>query len=272
MRGGVEPGRLDLHINREERTGMTADGTGGAPPLHILLAEDETVTRLVARALLERAGHRVVAVEDGPTAVAAAAQGGFDLILMDLDLPGLPGDEAVRTIRRQPNGAAPRILMLTASATAQGRDRCADCGADGMLTKPLRLDALFAMPGDGAQASPPATEPAFDEAAIRTMREMLPAARAAELLDRTAAVLDQHGQALDAALKAGDRAAAGAMAHKIAGVSAQYGCLALRRAARALEAGLEQPGADQAHLAEALAGTLAPALEFLKRCAAAARG
>lgn len=271
MRGSAEPARLGPHINREKRTGMTADRTGGARPLHILLAEDETVTRLAARALLERAGHRVVAVEDGPAAVAAAAQGGFDLILMDLDLPGLPGDEAVRAIRRQPNGTAPRILMLTASAAAQGQARCTDCGADGMLTKPLRLDALFATPGEGSQATPPSTGQAFDEGAIRTMREMLPAARAAELLDRTAAVLDQHGRALDAALKAGDRATAGAMAHKIAGVSGQYGCLALRRAARALEAGLEQPGAAQAPLADELAGTLAPALEFLKRCAAAAR-
>lgn len=251
---------------------MTVNRTGGAPPLQILLAEDETVTRLAARALLERAGHRVVAVEDGPAAVAAAAQGGFDLILMDLDLPGLSGDEAVRAIRGQPNGAAPRILMLTASATAHGRSRCTDCGADGMLTKPLRLDALFSLPESGPQAAPPATGPDFDEGAIKTMREMLPPVRAAELLDRTAAVLDQHWQALDAALKAGDLAMAGALAHKIAGVSGQYGCLALRRAARALEAGLEQSGADQAPPAGELAGTLAPALDFLKRCAAAARG
>lgn len=250
---------------------MTAERTGAVHPLQILLAEDETVTRLAARALLERAGHRVVAVEDGPAAVAAAAQGGFDLILMDLDLPGLPGDEAVRAIRRQPNGAAPRILMLTASATAQGRARCTDCGADGMLTKPLRLDALAPAPGDRRQAAQPSIEPPFDEEAIGTMREMLSAARAAELLDRTAVVLDQHGQALAAALKAGDRATAGVMAHKIAGVSGQYGCLALRRAARALEAGLEQPGADQTPMAEELAGTLAPALEFLRRSAAAAR-
>ena len=73
MRDGAEPRRLGSHINQGERTGMTADRTGGAHPLHILLAEDETVTRLAARALLERAGHRVVAVEDGPAAVTAAA-------------------------------------------------------------------------------------------------------------------------------------------------------------------------------------------------------
>ncbi|WP_042695096.1 response regulator [Azospirillum sp. B506] len=255
---------------------MPADQTDTTPPLHILLAEDETVTRLAARVLLERAGHRVMAVEDGPAAVAAAADHAFDVILMDLGLPGLTGDEAVRLIRRHPNGATTRILMLTASATTQAHDRCAGCGADGMLTKPLRLDALSAaLHGGRTQAEATAeamAEPAFDEGSIRTMREMLPAARAAELIDRTAAVLRQHGQTLTEALQAGDRATAGAMAHKIAGVSGQYGCLALRRAARSLEAELERPGADPGRCANELAGRLGPALDFLDRCAAAARG
>ncbi|CAO3419821.1 response regulator [Azospirillum endophyticum] len=251
---------------------MPADQMGVAHPLHILLAEDETVTRLATRVLLERAGHRVVAVENGPAAVAAAAGKSFDLILMDLGLPDLPGDEAVRAIRQQPNGAAPRILILTASATTQGHGRCDGCGADGILVKPLRLDILSAALDGGSPAASaaiePAFEPAFDEDAIATMREMLPATRAAELIGKAAAVLRRHGQVLDEALKAGDVATAGTMAHKIAGVSGQYGCLALRRAARALEGELERPDADPAHRAEELAGTLAPALEFLERSAA----
>ncbi|CAO3443158.1 response regulator [Azospirillum largimobile] len=244
------------------------------PPLHILLAEDETVTRLAARALLERAGHRVVAVEDGPAAVAAAAQIAFDLILMDLGLPGLPGDEAVRAIRNRPAGGTPRILMLTASITADGRDRCAGCGADGILAKPLKLDALAAAMAGSPQAVPPVDEPDFDESAIATMRDMLPPDRTAELIGKTAAVLRQHDQTLGEALRNGDRMTAGAMAHKIAGVSGQYGCLALRRAARALEAALEDGSAAdlQRRMAD-LTGAMAPALAFLDRWAVvAARG
>ncbi|WP_148219180.1 response regulator [Azospirillum sp. B510] len=247
--------------------------------MHILLVEDETVTRLAARAVLERAGHRVVAVADGAAAVAAATHTIFDLILMDLELPDLPGDQAVRAIRRLPHGAAPRILMLTASAGWRGNDRCSGCGADGVLAKPLRLDMLAGLPDGSARPAPtaaePAAEPAFDEGAIRTMREILPAARAAELIERTAEVLREHGQALNEALRQEDLGTAGAMAHKIAGVSGQYGCLDLRRAARALEAELDRPKADPARralLAEGLAGALAPALAFLKGCAAAARG
>ena len=103
------------------------------------------------------------------------------------------------------------------------------------------------------------------------MQEMLPAARVAELLDKTAAVLRQHGQTLNEALRSGDRATAGAIAHKIAGVSGQYGCVALRRAARALEKELEDAGADEGGQADELAEMLAPALAFLERSAAAAR-
>ncbi|ANC90865.1 response regulator [Azospirillum humicireducens] len=241
--------------------------------MHILLAEDETVTRLAARALLERAGHRVVAVEDGPAAVAAAAQIAFDLILMDLGLPGLPGDEAVRAIRGRSGGGTPRILMLTASITSDGRDRCAGCGADGILAKPLRLDALTAALAGSPRTTPPVDEPDFDESAIATMRDMLPAARADELIGKTAAVLSQHNQTLGAALRNGDLTTAGAMAHKIAGVSGQYGCLALRRAARKLEADLENGGAaDLPRRMADLSDSLTPALAFLDRCVTGARG
>ncbi|PWC32660.1 response regulator [Azospirillum sp. TSO35-2] len=261
---------------------MPADQTGGSPPLRILLAEDEAVTRIAARVLLERAGHRVVAVEDGPAAVAAAITGDagapFDLILMDLGLPGLDGDEAVRTIRRQrsgaPGGTPPRILMLTASATTDGMVRCTGCGADGVLLKPLRLDALATALTAAAPAVPAAMEDggAFDHTAVATMRELLPAARAAELLDKTGAALRQHHAALQAAMEAGDTATAAAMAHKIAGVSGQYGCLALRREARSLEACLEHGSADRPQRVRALTDAIAPALAFLERCAAQARG
>lgn len=220
-----------------------------AAPLRILLAEDETVNRMAAVAMLRRAGHAVVAVEDGPAAVAAADGDGFDLILMDLGLPGFDGDEAVRQIRARPGAGrtAPRILMLTATATPGGLERCQDCGADGTLTKPLRLDALEAVlagaskagPADSA-AFPVAFPVAFDPAAVGQMRELLPEARVAELIAKTATTLRQYRAALETAWTAGDQAAVGMMAHKVAGVSAQYGCVALRRAAQALEAVIER--------------------------------
>ncbi len=225
----------------DETTCSTA-GSDSAP-LRILLAEDEAVNRLAAAAMLRRAGHAVVTAEDGPAAVAAAHGERFDLILMDLGLPGFDGDEAVRRIRSHPAvGRKVPILMLTATATPAGLKRCEGCGADGVLSKPLRLDALEAalrgaLPADAAgNAGQPDT---IDPAAIAQMRALLPAGRAAELVAKTASTLRQYRADLTGAWAAGDRKAAAALAHKVAGVAGQYGCVALRRAAHALEAALE---------------------------------
>jgi len=236
-----------------------------AAPLRILLAEDEAVNRMAAVAMLRRAGHAVVAVEDGPTAVTAAADGsGFDLILMDLGLPGFDGDEAVRQIRAKPDAGrtTPRILMLTATATPGGLERCQGCGADGTLTKPLRLDALEAVLA-GSHKAGEADSAAFDPTAVGQMRELLPEARVAELIGKTAATLRQYRAALDAAWTAGDQATIGMMAHKVAGVSGQYGCVALRRAAQALEADIERKdGIDSAEY-HALLAAYPAALAYL---------
>lgn len=217
-------------------------------PLRVLVAEDEAVNRMAALALLRRAGHSVVAVEDGPSAVAAATAPNsvrFDLLLMDLGLPGFDGDEAVRRIRNHPTttNAVPRILMLTATATPNGLERCRACGADGLLTKPLRLDALeTALSNNATPGAAPEETAAFDPDAIAQMRDLLPADRVNTLIAKTADTLRQYRIALADAWANGDSRAAGAMAHKIAGVSGQYGCVALRRAAQGLEAILESDG------------------------------
>ncbi|MBP2230734.1 CheY-like chemotaxis protein [Azospirillum agricola] len=250
---------------------MQANAATALPSLRILLAEDEVVNRMAATALLRRAGHAVVVVEDGPAALSAATDGTvFDLVLMDLRLPGLDGDEVVRQLRARPAAAAaapPRILMLTASAAPDGLERCRSCGADGVLTKPLRLDALEAALRDGTADSPApqAGGGAFDESAIGQMRDLLPADRVALLIGRTAATLRDYRVSLDAAWATGDRAAASMMAHKLAGVSGQYGCVALRRAAQALEAAVER-GDDPAALDAALRtldSAYGPALAYL---------
>lgn len=217
-------------------------------PLRVLVAEDEAVNRMTALALLRRAGHSVVTVEDGPSAVDAATGGeggGFDVLLMDLGLPGFDGDEAVRRIRSHPNhNPRLRILMLTASATPDGLSRCQSCGADGVLTKPLQLEALeAALAGAPAVSDRPAPNGRpIDHAAIATMRGLLPADRVAALTAKTAVTLRTYRADLDSAWNEGDARQAGAMAHKIAGVSGQYGCVALRRAAQGLEAVLETQG------------------------------
>lgn len=237
--------------------------------LRILLAEDEPVTRRTAQALLTRAGHEVAAVEDGTAAVAAVAGDplGFDLILMDLGLPGMPGDEATRAIRAlaDPRRAGVRILMVTATAVPADLERCRTCGADGVLSKPLQIDALEA----AVTPSPKATGP-FDEAVLRQMRELLPDEQVARLIAKAAATLRDYRAALDAAWTAGDRANAATMAHKIAGVAGQYGCAGLRQSAKALEAtieGSEQRRGAREEAFDALDAAFRPAVVWLETAA-----
>jgi PAS domain S-box-containing protein len=107
---------------------------------HILLVEDHDVNRSVATQILERAGHSVVAVENGPDALDTLAHHSFDVVLLDLMLPGMDGEETARRMRAE--AVAPPILAFTAHPEAQIRWR--QMGFDGFLAKPLRLDALEA--------------------------------------------------------------------------------------------------------------------------------
>ena len=122
--------------------------TGGG--LAILLAEDNPVNALLARELLRRRGHRVEAVTTGEAAVAACADRHFDVVIMDLHMPGLDGIEASSRIRKaeSANGWKPvPIFALTADALETGRKACLDAGMDGFLTKPIDpadLDAVLA--------------------------------------------------------------------------------------------------------------------------------
>lgn len=108
--------------------------------LKILLAEDNVINRKVAEALLSRQGHQVSSVENGAQAVDAVKAGGFDLVLMDLQMPEMDGVEATRRIRRLdgPEAAIP-ILAMTASGEEEW-PQCRDVGMNGYLMKPLSPD------------------------------------------------------------------------------------------------------------------------------------
>jgi CheY-like chemotaxis protein len=73
----------------------------------VLYAEDQTTTRVVTTALLERMGYEVVAVEDGELALEQAKLGNFDVILLDIEMPVMDGVTAARSIRREVPGANP---------------------------------------------------------------------------------------------------------------------------------------------------------------------
>jgi CheY-like chemotaxis protein len=113
---------------------------------HLLLVEDDLVTREVTAALLESHGHRVSVAADGEAALQAARSGGFHAILLDLQLGGAgeggmaSGLVIARRIRDLPGAAgAVRIVALTADGLSTRRAECRAAGLDGLLIKPMSL-------------------------------------------------------------------------------------------------------------------------------------
>ena len=111
-------------------------------PLQILVADDDPITRQIAQRLLERLGHRVRTVANGAAVVDAWRDGLDDVILMDLEMPGLDGEQATREIRREPAGRRPWIIALSAHDAADRRASSLGAGMDDYLEKPLRTDRL----------------------------------------------------------------------------------------------------------------------------------
>lgn len=106
--------------------------------LEVLLAEDNPVNALLARTLLEKAGHRVTRAANGLEVLAHLEKRGVpDLILMDVEMPGLGGLETARRIRARDEWRRIPILALTANARDDDRDACLAAGMNGHLRKPF---------------------------------------------------------------------------------------------------------------------------------------
>ena len=110
--------------------------------VRVLLAEDNPVGALLARTLLRREGCTVETAATGHEAVAALARARYDLVFMDMRMPGMDGPAAARAIRAA--GDATPILALTANAFAEDRRLCLEAGMNDHLVKPLDAEALRA--------------------------------------------------------------------------------------------------------------------------------
>ena len=115
------------------------------PPLHVLVAEDGLVNQKLVRELLHKQGHRVTIVANGADAITAWQTGAPDIILMDVQMPGMDGLEATERIRSLESGTGRHvpIVAMTAHAMKGDRQRCLQAGMDEYVSKPLRLHQLL---------------------------------------------------------------------------------------------------------------------------------
>ncbi|SFI74508.1 PAS domain S-box-containing protein [Paenibacillus sp. UNC496MF] len=244
-----------------------------SPAGTILLAEDNDVNRIVAVEQLRAGAYRVDVARSGTEALRMLTEKRYDLILMDIHMPDMDGDEAARIIRLDSKYDRMPIIALTANIMREDHDRYMQLGMNDVLTKPIDPEELTAAigkwlrpgkePGTEAAKAGPKEREAANAAYVPAppapdawLDRGVPGMRLGEALRRVGgkrAILTHmltlfvreyrgFGERLAAALAAGDYAGARRMAHTLKGVAGNLSAEGLFEAARRLETRLKEAG------------------------------
>jgi CheY-like chemotaxis protein len=147
--GGMSRLVLQKPLCRNSVSEQSGRSSGNRRRLQILLAEDNRVNQRLASRILERGGHRVLVASNGREALAALEQKGlmgFDVVVMDVQMPEMDGLEAKEALRRKEKetGTHVPVIALTAHAMKGDRDRCLAAGMDSYMSKPIRAREFLA--------------------------------------------------------------------------------------------------------------------------------
>ncbi len=134
----TEGGHMEQMSEGHEREPLPFRGA------HVLLVEDNEINQMVARDIITRTGARVTTAENGRVALSLAKQG-FDIILMDIQMPEMDGYEATMALRARPEMAHVPIIAMTAGVFEDDRQRCFEAGMNDFLMKPVTPESVTAM-------------------------------------------------------------------------------------------------------------------------------
>lgn len=142
---GIEPNGQELSLVSSDEP----EAEPSASALNILIVDDNAVNRTVAEQIVKSIGHSATIASNGPDAIAATRKALFDLILLDLQMPGMDGFEVMEAVRKEANGReAPLIVAMTAHASPDFVEDALKRGMDGYLSKPLtRQDVRICISG-----------------------------------------------------------------------------------------------------------------------------
>jgi CheY-like chemotaxis protein len=144
----VRPSRLAAAVHRVLAPAPEAPGSRS-----ILIVEDDPVSRHLLRACLVGLGYAPDTAESGEAALEALETRRYDLVLLDIQMPGMDGFEVARRVRAR-FGSQPRIIAITAATTKGDRERCLAAGMDDYLSKPMRFEELAAVVAERGEPVP----------------------------------------------------------------------------------------------------------------------
>jgi signal transduction histidine kinase/CheY-like chemotaxis protein/HPt (histidine-containing phosphotransfer) domain-containing protein len=216
-------------------------------PLHILLAEDNKVNQKFAVALLTKAGHSVVVVENGHQAVDAVRNSVFDVVLMDIQMPELDGVQATRQIRALADGSRDiPIVAMTAHAMAGAKEEYLAAGMNDYVSKPIHPASLFSalqkVAGRAVEqtgepdAGREIDAPVLDLAVMSELEASLPLQNLRDVIALYLADADLYLERIARARAKDDMQAVAREAHNLVSTSGNLGALKVSKMARTLEA------------------------------------
>jgi signal transduction histidine kinase/ligand-binding sensor domain-containing protein/FixJ family two-component response regulator/HPt (histidine-containing phosphotransfer) domain-containing protein len=233
---------LSLSVNRHESVAME----GPAPQslsdraAHILVVDDEPINAIVARGFLEQLGYSSDWAQDATAALQMVAAHNYDLVFMDINMPGMDGAVATAAIRELGRGAKTLpIVALTALEGRDVRDRCLTNGMNDVLSKPCSLDELRVMVakwvrpglsrhGQGAQQTAADDLALIDSGTVDSIASLSDPTGAAlypKLVELFVQSLSEGLVGLEAAIANQDEKAAAFTSHKLKSAAANVGAL-----------------------------------------------
>lgn len=263
----MEKGISALH---EQPSAPVPDAEKDQPvePMRILVVDDNTITRKVVTGFLEQGNHEIVTSSSGEDALKKISQDAFDLIFMDIELPGIRGNEATRILRdnQDPVKANLPVIAITGNVSKEDMEQYLADGMTGVLPKPIEADKLKVVvreiarkryereikaPGHHlfpdiradkdfdsfAQPKPmeTATDGVFNPDMLQSLKDAIGTKQLSELLDDLIIKTDEILGQMDAATKQGDFESLAARAHELKGMAGNFGLVEISALAEQAE-------------------------------------